>query len=180
MGFRLVEFAKNNDVKIEHEFQVDEQQKSRNSRYDMIIGSDLMWNMGVNILYSDETIRWLDDLIPLKPRNSLTQVLYAIHTDSPLIKDMEERQNRVLDADYSAVDILAMVNELNISSDSKIKLRRTLEKFPELFGGGLGRLKGVEPAKIVLKKNVTPFKGAYYNFPKAYQEPAKVGIRPSS
>jgi len=50
VGFRLVEFAKNNDVKIEHEFQVDEQQKSRNSRYDMIIGSDLMWNMGVDIL----------------------------------------------------------------------------------------------------------------------------------
>jgi len=100
-------------------------------------------------------------------------MLYAIHTDSPLIKDMEERQNRVLDADYSAVDIPAMVNELDISSDSKIKLRRTLEKFPELFGGGLGRLKGVEPAKIVLKKDATPFKGSYYNFPKAYQEPAK-------
>ena len=42
VGFRLVEFAKNNDVKIEHEFQVDEQQKSRNSRYNMIIGSNLM------------------------------------------------------------------------------------------------------------------------------------------
>ena len=71
---------------------------------------------------------------------------------------MEERQNKVLDADYSAVDIPAMVNGLDILSDTKIKLRRTLEKFWELFGVGLGNLQRVEPAKVALMKDR---KGAY-------------------
>ena len=80
--------------------------------------------MGVNILYSDKTIPWLDNSTPLKPCNSLKdndvcKMLYAIHTNSPLIKEMEERQNKVLDTDYLAVHILAMVDGLDISSDSK-------------------------------------------------------------
>ena len=66
----------------------------------------------------------MDDFIPLKELNTLVDremcdMLYSIHTDSPLIKDMEERTDRILDADYSAVDIPAMVNELDISEQSK-------------------------------------------------------------
>ena len=51
----------------------------------------------------------------------MCEMLYSIHTDSPLIKEMEERTDRILDADYSAVDIPAMVNELDISEQSKRK-----------------------------------------------------------
>ena len=71
MGFRLVEFENNNDITIEHEFQVDEIHKSKRSKYDMIIGSDLLWNMGVDISYSRERVEWLDDFIPLKHVNTL-------------------------------------------------------------------------------------------------------------
>ena len=145
MGFRLVEFENNNEITIEHEFQVDEHHDHKKAKYDMIIGSDLLWNMGVDISYSRERVEWLDDFIPLKELNTLVdwemcEMLYSIHTDSPLIKEMEERTDRILDADYSAVDIPAMVNELDISEQSKRKLITTLEKFPKLFGGGLGGL----------------------------------------
>lgn len=82
----------------------------------------------------------------------MCEILYSIHTDSPLIKEMEEHTDRILDANYSAVDIPAMVNELDISESSKRKLQTTLEKFPKLFGGGLGCLTNQKPALIKLKE----------------------------
>ena len=62
----------------------------------MIIGADLMWNMGIDIQYSEERIRWDDEYIPMKTRGALMEreyceMLYAMHTDTPLLKEMEER-----------------------------------------------------------------------------------------
>lgn len=178
VGFRLVEFENNNEITIEHEFQVDEHHDHKQTKYDMIIGSDLLWNMGVDISYSRERVEWLDDFIPLKELNTLAdpemcEMLYSIHTDSPLIKKMEERTDRIFDADYSAVDIPAMVNELDISESSKRKLQTILEKFPKLFDGGLGCLTNQKPASIKLKEGSKPYAGRYYNLPKAYHAPAK-------
>ena len=104
-------------------------------------------------------------------------VLYNTHIDSPLIKEMEERADHILNSDYSKVDIAAMVSELEISNDQKKKLQATLEKFPELFGGGLGKLKNTKPAWIKLKKGSKPASLPYYNLPKAYLEKAKKEIK---
>lgn len=105
-------------VNIEHEFQVDEKNKSETSKYDMIIGSDLLWQMGCDISYSRKRVEWLDDYIPLKPLNTLDdkevcEMLYSIHADAPMLKEMEERNNRILDADYSKVNIPEMVADLD-------------------------------------------------------------------
>ena len=98
--------------------------------------------MGMDISYSKERVEWLDDYIPLKELDTLAdremcEMLYLIHTDSPIIKEMEERSDRILDADYLKVNIPAMVADLDITEASKRKLQTTLEKFPVLFGGGL-------------------------------------------
>ena len=47
-----------------------------------------------------------------------------------------------------------------------------MNKFPTLFGGGLGTLVG-EEAKIVLKKDAKPHASNFYHLPKAYKGPAK-------
>ena len=103
-------------------------------------------------------------------------MLYLIHTDSPIIKEMEEQSDRILDADYSKVDIPAMVADLDITEASKRKLQTTLEKFPVLFGGGLGCLTKQAPATIKLKPGSKPYAGRYFNLPKAYEEAAKKEI----
>ena len=56
VGFRMVEFERNNNITIEHEFQVDKVHKSKKNKYDLIIGSNLLWNMGVNICYLKEQV----------------------------------------------------------------------------------------------------------------------------
>ena len=180
VAMRMVEFEENSNITIEHKFQVDEITNPKKCQYDMIIGSDLMWNMGLDISYRRERVEWLDDYIPLKELDTLKdrqvcEMLYSVHTDAPILKEMEERQNRILDADYSKVDIPSMVAELQISDESKRKLKTTLEKFPELFGGGLGCLKGIKPASIKLTDGAEPYKGRHYNTPKAYHRAAKEG-----
>ena len=42
IAFRLVEFNKNKDFLINYKFQVDKVNKSKGSRYDMIIGNDVL------------------------------------------------------------------------------------------------------------------------------------------
>ena len=94
-----------------------------------------------------------------------------MHTDSPLLQEAEERQNKMLECNYSKVNIDAMVNDLDIDNNNKEKLKKTLRKFEKgLFGGGLGTLKHCKPAHIKLKPGVVPYKGRYFNLPKAYED----------
>jgi predicted aspartyl protease len=171
VGFKLIEFA--NKQQINYKFQVDEVQSSQESRYDMIIGSDLLNELSIDIQYSDNCIEWEGDIIQIKNLGELQdrmacELIYNLHTDGPILKEHEERQAAILDANYSKVDIGIMVDELDIEESSKTKLKLTLNKFPTLFGGGSGRL-NIPPVSIELKKDAKRFQGRYYNIPKAFE-----------
>ena len=61
-------------------------------------------------MYEFKELRWLDDKIPMKQLNTIhdkevCEMLYSIHTDSPIIKEQEDWMNKMLDCDYSKVDI---------------------------------------------------------------------------
>jgi hypothetical protein len=129
----------------------------------MIVGSDLLNELGIDIRYSDNCIEWEGDTIQMKNLGELQdrktcEMIYNLHTDSPILKEHEERQAAIIDANYSKVDIDIMVDELNIEESSKRKLELTLKKFPTLFGGGLGQL-NIPPVSIELKKDAKPFQG---------------------
>ena len=70
------------------------------------------------------------------------------------------------------MDIDDRVNGLDIAKASKTKLNQTLNKFPTLFGGGLGLL-DIRPVDIELQSGSKPYAGRYYNIPKAYHDIAK-------
>jgi hypothetical protein len=132
-----------------------------------------MNELGTGIRYSDNCIKWEGDTIQMKNLGELQdrkacEMIYNLHTDSPILKEHEERQAAILDANYSKVDIDIMVDELNIEELSKAKVKLTLKKFPTLCGGGLGRL-NIPPVSIELKKDAKPFQGRYYNIPKAFE-----------
>ena len=82
------------------------------------------------------------------------KILYSKHTDDPIIKEAEKRQ-------------------INITNASKKKLQTMLEKFPELFDGGLGRINGMELASIKLKQGSKPYANQHHIFPKLYEIPTK-------
>ena len=183
VAFRLVEFNKNKDLLINYKFQVDEVNKSKDSRYDMIIGNDILHDLGIDLMFSEERIQWKHphnpfeyDSIPMKELGAFSgkdscSMIYDLHTTSQILQQEEERHRKILDADYSKVDIDTMVNGLDIAKPTKSKLKQTLNKFPTLFGGGLGLL-DIKPVDIELKPGSKPYGGRYYNVPKAYHDVA--------
>ena len=92
----------------------------------------------------------------------MCNMIYDLHTTSLILQQQQDRQTRILDADYSKVDIDNMVNGLDIAKASKTKLRQTLNKFPTLFWGGLGLL-DIRPVGIELYPGSKPYAGRYYN-----------------
>ena len=88
---------------------------------------------------------------------------------------MEERQDRILDANYTKVDIDEMVDGLDIQNSSKRSLKSMLKKFPKLFGGGLRKL-DMEPISISLKEDSKPYQGRYFDILQAYSAPTKKEI----
>jgi hypothetical protein len=175
---KLIEFS--NSKTITFPCQVDSSTPSSDASYDIILGSDFMTAIGIDIKYSTRTISWDGETIPLKAAGTLAdndyrEALYFAHTQPILLQEMESRQQQILDADYSKVDVETMVDELDISPGSKRKLRQTLQKFPTLFGGGLGLL-DIPPVTIELKPDAKPFNGRYYSTPKAFEAPFKKEI----
>ena len=67
-------------------------------------------------------------------------MLYSIYTDSTLLQEAEEWQDKMMDCNYSKVNFDALVVELDIDDSNLEQLRTTLRKFEKgLFGRGLGR-----------------------------------------
>ena len=90
--------------------------------------------MGINILFKERQIQWNDDKIPMKEMGScqdrdMCDMLHSMYTDSPLLQEAEERQDKMMDCNYSKVAIDAMVADLEIDDSNKEQLKKTLRKF---------------------------------------------------
>ena len=99
-------------------------------------------------------------------------MLHSMYTDSSLLQEAEEQQDKMMDCNYSKVDIDAIVADLEIDNSNKEQMKNMLRKFENgLFGGGLGELKNCKLAFIKLKPYATLYKGRYYSYslPKAYE-----------
>ena len=55
-----------------------------------------------------------------------------------VLKEAEARQKRILDADYSAIDLDDYAHkEMHLSTEQQEKLICSIQKYPKLFRGGL-------------------------------------------
>ena len=97
--------------------------------------------------------------------NKISQMLYDLHTQLPVLQQEEERQSKILDCNYSKVDIQKLVSDLDLCRDSKRKLIKFLSKFQKLFSGGLGKVELKEPIDIELERGATSHYGGFYSVP---------------
>ena len=85
------------------------------------------------------------DLCPTKMQQSWITSWQLKHL---ILKEVEDRQNKILDANYNVVDIDAKVAAMDYLNDQqKQRLNRMLKKFPKLFSGGLETL-DIEPVHL--------------------------------
>ena len=79
----------------------------------------------------------------------LSILITWLHVNSPILQTEEKRQGKLLDVNYTKVDIDDMVKALDIPRETKRKLTAKLKKFKTLFRGGLGKL-DIEPIDFKL------------------------------
>ena len=176
VNFRLPEF--DTQKKVTWKVNIDDTTDPSKAAYDMIIGTDLLRELKVDIKFSDGRVCWEGTEIPFKQRGVLqsreaTEDLYYQAIAPPVITEAEERQVRILDADYSAVDIDAHVETLkHLDEGQRAKLKELLHENQTLFQGGLGTLK-IKPVRLELKPGAQPYHARAYPVPKAHEEVTK-------
>jgi hypothetical protein len=157
---------------------VDDKTSSKEAAYDMIMGMDLMTFIGIMVDCEQRCIRWGGTEMPLKPRNTLSDneilhMLYNAANEPDILQEAEKRQNRILDADYRKLEVDIFVQELeHINKDEKQTLGKTLEKFPTLFGGGLGML-NIKPVRLELMDGTKPYHARPFPVPQSLEVTAK-------
>ena len=142
--FKLNEFDEH--VTVKHEFTVCDQP----SNYDMIIGVELMTELGIILDFKNCEMHWAHRTVAMKDRSATRQTSYQVNNREPVL-DATERMKRILDAKYKPAklkEIAAMNPEL--SPAQQAKLLKLLRKHSVLFDGTVGIWKD-EQYKIELK-----------------------------
>jgi hypothetical protein len=114
------------------------------STYDMIIGRDLVGEMGIILDFNDKTVTWDTDTILMKDRgilnsqNALTEVHLSANEPQSLVNKLS-RSTKILDAEYKPAileDVIQMCENLN--AEEQHQLLKLLQKYEHLFDGTLG------------------------------------------
>ena len=171
--FSLPEFSPNRT--ITWTAHVDDHTDRKRAQYDLIIGNDLLGEIGMDLCFSTGEIKWDTESVPMKNRGLVSdqkavKLLYHTLVQPPIIMEAEERHRRILDADYSKVNIDEYVANIDhLSPQEKEKLKVVLENHPKLFQGGLGTLK-IKPIHLELKEGAVPYHAKPFPIPKAYEQ----------
>ena len=84
--------------------------------YNMIVGADLLTELLMVLKFSNQTIVWDDLTAPMETKHNRYhegELAYVLATEVPILKLTKEQQNRILDANYKAIDLDAKINATN-------------------------------------------------------------------
>ena len=160
---------------------VDASSKRKYVPYDMILGLDFLSELGFVLDFESRIVQWGESRMEMLPPGTVTDgekllFLYQLTQEPTLIQKAEERQARILDADYSKIELDEYIASLDhLDSKQQAELQSTLSKYPTLFGGGLGAL-DIEPIRLELKEGANPYHGKPFPVPHAYLETTKKEI----
>ena len=136
--------------------------------YDMIIGRDVMKDLGIDLSFSTETIDWDGHTIPFKNIDDNLDESYYI-PDPGIMDEAAERLKTILDAKYEAADLDEVSKEAeHLTVDEQRMLYRLLQKHESLFDGTLGKW-NEQTLKIELNKDAKPYHARSYPIPKVHE-----------
>ena len=146
--------------------------------YDMIIGRDLMHELGINLLFDTAEIFWDNATVKMVAPSSLSEdwvenlekeVLFAHDPDTTDAKRIQD----IIESKYCPADLEKIVSECkHLEKDEQKQLLQLLQKYEDLFDGTLGTWK-TDPIELELKDpNVKPYHAKPYPVP--YSQEAKL------
>jgi len=148
-----------NRVISDHSFEVFD----ADCRYDVILGADFLEKVGMNLRYSDLTVEWLGNTIPMQ---TLGKSVNAVEVEQYLNQmEIEEMgididsylSTPILEAKYVKWSIDEVIKDhcshLNVKQQAE--LHQLLTRHAKLFDGTLGKYPG-EPMHIEVEPGATP------------------------
>jgi hypothetical protein len=150
---------------------VDES-NAKSISYDLIIGRDLMHEIGIDICFSAAEVRWDNASIPMQPVDKSTEEFEQelLFAQDPLTTDAERIQN-IVESKYCPADLNKIATECHLlDADQQETLHKLLRKFAHLFDGTLGNWK-TDPVDLELKdKNEKPYHARAYPVPHSQEQ----------
>jgi DNA-binding transcriptional regulator YhcF (GntR family) len=109
----------------------------------MIVGRDLLQELGIVLHFADQTIVWGHASTSMKNYQPLeSNDIVAMVSESPAVVKATERMKQILEAKYEQVDIKEMVTRCkHLSNTEQQQLFAVLSRFQSLFDGTLGHWK---------------------------------------
>ena len=178
--FVLPEFHEAKD--INWTMFVDESDRRLNS-YDMIIGRDLLHELGIDLMFSLGVMKWDNATVPMRDPSTLRS-LESIDTLENEIFSMHDpdtteaaRIQSIIDIKYAPQDIDGIANEcVHLTETERSGLRKLLHKFEDLFDGTLGTWK-TDPIDLELKDSDTkPYHARPYPVPQSQELKLKAEV----
>ena len=138
-------------------------------RYDIIIGRDLIWSLGIDIHGIDITIHWDDASIPWRDIDSIVKDVFALSQHNAPFNPETKRMKRILNAKYSKADIKTIAeSSTHIHTQEINGLYTLLKKYEILFDGNLGTWHG-KPYDIKLKPDAGPYHEKPFPVPRIHE-----------
>ena len=143
--------------------------------YDMIMGRDLLAELGIDLLYSKNIIEWDHKTVPFREHNASADTEYYQLDQAP-IDDATERIKSILNAKYEKADIDKVVESCtHLNWSQQRQLANLLVEHEELFDGKLGCYK-VSKYNIKLKEDATPYHAKPLPVPKVHEKTLRAEI----
>ena len=140
LNFILPEFHPNREINWE---MYGDESKPKKSSYDMIIGRDLLFELGINFLFDQQIMTWDGASVAMKPPDYLRQrTAKVFENEIQLMEDPDttdiERIQRTLDVKYAPADLEAEVNKSeDLTVEQRNQLLELLLTYEDLFDGKL-------------------------------------------
>ena len=142
------------------------------SNYDLIIGRNILRELGIILDFANNKTMWENVEIPMKPLDCTKREHFSIR-DSSRVHNETKRIKKILDATYSKANLSQLVHDLNYLNKSKQeKLLSFLRKYEDMFDGTLGNYNGSD-YKIELNDGVRPYHAKPFPIPRIHEETLK-------
>ena len=144
----------------------------RACRYDVILGRTELRKMGMIFNFTNNTISWFEQTIPMKA----TRSMLALPDSMMIQEEMEDAEiftSDILERKYQSVTPQEVVDTLtHLELSKRLRLKIVLEKYKDVFNGQLG-CHPTAKVRIRLKHNAIPIWQKPYSVPFARREAFK-------